>query len=253
VFLLGNGLRGRNGRDGLAVFHDIHVFTLLDRGEKRGEVLAGFGDAVSPPRIGRVAVSLIRAFRDFWSLILQAVPNVVSLLLQCGNCTTIFVRNDSKGKSNRLWQIRCIKACPFRSSWRDRSSAAKRRHETLSKALLHYARRGIVEEQKAEQTLRAVLRKIRAAKSDSEAGNSALPMAGIQPVMVQQPLPDVAIPSIQPRAGRQGTILKVSKGQIGKGLFRSRERPTPGVMTRNPFGEIVRAALHSALDFGGQQ
>jgi len=123
----------------------------------------------------------------------------------------------------------------------------------LSKALLHYARRGIVEEQKAEQTLRAVLRKIRAAKSDSEAGNSALPMAGIQPVMVQQPLPDVAIPSIQPRAGRQGTILKVSKGQIGKGLFRSRERPTPGVMTRNPFGEIVRAALHSALDFGGQQ
>jgi metal-responsive CopG/Arc/MetJ family transcriptional regulator len=57
--------------------------------------------------------------------------------------------------------------------------AAKRRRETFSKSLLHYARRGIAEEQKTEQALRAVLRKIRAETSDSEAESYAAELTEI--------------------------------------------------------------------------
>ena len=52
---------------------------------------------------------------------------------------------------------------------REIEQGAKRRHETFSKALVNYARLGIKEEEKTLRQLRAVFRKIRAAKSDSEA------------------------------------------------------------------------------------
>jgi len=40
---------------------------------------------------------------------------------------------------------------------------AKRQHETFSKALLHYARLGIAEEERAERNLRGIVDKIRSA------------------------------------------------------------------------------------------
>ena len=46
---------------------------------------------------------------------------------------------------------------------------AKRRHETFSKALVDYARRGIYEEQRAFEKLRLVVRKIQAAPTEEDA------------------------------------------------------------------------------------
>ena len=46
---------------------------------------------------------------------------------------------------------------------------AKRRHETFSKALLHYARVGMTEEQRAVKKVRSLMRKIQAAPTAEEA------------------------------------------------------------------------------------
>jgi hypothetical protein len=46
---------------------------------------------------------------------------------------------------------------------------AKRNHQTFSKALVEYARRGVAEEERARERLRGVVEKIQAAKSSEEA------------------------------------------------------------------------------------
>lgn len=52
---------------------------------------------------------------------------------------------------------------------RDLQRSAKHRHETVSATLIHYARAGIAEEQKAKQKLRDLVKKIQAAPTPQEA------------------------------------------------------------------------------------